>query len=174
MRMQCISGSNDSCRGARTRGQNLPAPHLAPKLIRFEIETETTMATAIKLPDFPLKNVNMESNAPLSSINARVERVTGVYGMSPRLSLSLLSPPSTLTLPLARREPHAILQAYSHATRMIRAPPDRAGVYMGISEGGASDDVSTVAVDERGSQPAVVFHALPRAHDRSLRYILLL
>jgi hypothetical protein len=132
------------------------------------------MATAIKLPDFPLKNVNMESNAPLSSINARVERVTGVYGMSPRLSLSLLSPPSTLTLPLARREPHAILQAYSHATRMIRAPPDRAGVYMGISEGGASDDVSTVAVDERGSQPAVVFHALPRAHDRSLRYILLL
>ena len=68
--------------------------------------------------------VNMECNAPLSSVNARVEpaRPKGA---------------------------------------------DRAGVYMGILESGAGDDVSAVAVDECGNQPAVVFHALPRAHDRS-------
>jgi len=29
---------------------------------------------SIKLPNFPLRNVNMECNAPLSSVNARVER----------------------------------------------------------------------------------------------------
>jgi hypothetical protein len=35
----------------------------------------------IKLPDGPLRNVNMECNAPLSSINARVEKVHNVYGV---------------------------------------------------------------------------------------------
>jgi len=37
----------------------------------------------IKLPDYPLRHVNIECNAPLSSINARVEKVQSVYGASP-------------------------------------------------------------------------------------------
>jgi len=38
-----------------------------------------------------------------------------------------------------------------------------------VVEGDAGDQVSAVAVNELGNQPAVVFHALPRAHDRSGR-----
>jgi hypothetical protein len=39
------------------------------------------MALSIKLPEGALKNVNMECNAPLSSVNARVEKVNSIYGI---------------------------------------------------------------------------------------------
>lgn len=41
-------------------------------------------------------------------------------------------------------------------------------MYAGV-EGDAGEEVSAATVDELGNQPAVVFHALPRAHDRSGR-----
>lgn len=44
------------------------------------------MASEIKLPDFPLKNVNIECNAPLSSVNARVEKVNSFHGTLPLTS----------------------------------------------------------------------------------------
>jgi len=51
--------------------------------IRILTNTKSHHAMAgldIKLPDFPLKNVNIECNAPLSSVNARVEKVNNIYG----------------------------------------------------------------------------------------------
>ena len=40
------------------------------------------------------------------------------------------------------------------------------GTTAGGPEGSDGDNVGAGAVDTRGQQPAVVFHALPRAHDR--------
>ena len=36
---------------------------------------------SLKLSEFPLKNQNMENNMPISSVNARVEKVNSVYGI---------------------------------------------------------------------------------------------
>ena len=65
---------------------------------------------AIKLPDFPLKNVNIECNAPLSSVNARVEKVNNIYGT--RSQPITLSPLSWGMFPQRPQFPFAALLAH--------------------------------------------------------------
>jgi hypothetical protein len=56
-------------------------------LVRSSIHTVMAptdhSSCSIKLPDGALRNVNIECNAPLSSVNARVEKVSSMYGTLP-------------------------------------------------------------------------------------------